>query len=326
MSTTTLIPSPREISTKPRLSDKVFRGVVTAGGFSSLLILGLIAIFLAYRGFEVLKEEGLGFITNAEWTITQDESANVVESHFGLAAMLVGTLLCAFVAVVIAVPISVFSALYLNFYAPGWLKRILVGVIDLMAAFPSILFGIWGFLVLMPSVEYWGKLINKYLGWIPLFEVKPYFFTRSPFVAGFILAIMIIPIITSISREIFAQAPLDRIQAAFALGATRWAMIKAVVIPHGRSGVVGGAMLGLGRAMGETVAVYTVLNIVFQINWHVLLGAGGNIASLIILKFGEANLYEIKGLMAAGLVLFLLTLAVNFVADFIVKRTGKSGR
>lgn len=326
MSTTTLIPSPREISTKPRRSDKVFRGVVTAGGFSSLLILGLIAIFLAYRGFEVLKEEGLGFITNAEWTITQDESANVVESHFGLAAMLVGTLLCAFVAVVIAVPISVFSALYLNFYAPGWLKRILVGVIDLMAAFPSILFGIWGFLVLMPSVEYWGKLINKYLGWIPLFEVKPYFLTRSPFVAGFVLAIMIIPIITSISREIFAQAPLDRIQAAFALGATRWAMIKAVVIPHGRSGVVGGAMLGLGRAMGETVAVYTVLNIVFQINWHVLLGAGGNIASLIILKFGEANLYEIKGLMAAGLVLFLLTLAVNFVADFIVKRTGKSGR
>ena len=326
MSTTTLIPSPRDNTTEPRLSDKVFRGVVSAGGFSSLAILGLIAIFLAYRGFEVLKEEGLGFITNAEWTITQDESANVVESHFGLSAMLVGTILCALVAVIIAVPISVFSALYLNFYAPNWLKKILVAVIDMMAAFPSILFGIWGFLVLMPSVEYWGKLINKYLGWIPLFEVKPYFLSRSPFVAGVVLAIMIIPIITSIAREIFAQAPLDRIQAAFALGATRWAMIKAVVIPHGRSGVVGGAMLGLGRAMGETVAVYTVLNIVFQINWHVLLGAGGNVASLIILKFGEANLYEIKGLMAAGLVLFLLTLAVNFLADFIVKRTGKSGR
>jgi phosphate transport system permease protein len=326
MSTSTVIPSPREISTEPRRSDKVFRGVVSAGGFSSLAILGLIAIFLAYRGFEVLKEEGLGFIINAEWTITQDESANVVESHFGLAAMLVGTILCALVAVVIAVPISVFSALYLNFYAPNWLKKILVAVIDMMAAFPSILFGIWGFLVLMPSVEYWGKLINKWLGWIPLFEVKPYFLSRSPFVAGVVLAIMIIPIVTSIAREIFAQAPLDRIQAAFALGATRWAMIKAVVIPHGRSGVVGGAMLGLGRAMGETVAVYTVLNIVFQINWHVLLGAGGNVASLIILKFGEANLYEIKGLMAAGLVLFLLTLAVNFLADFIVKRTGKSGR
>ena len=326
MSTTTLIPSPRDITTEPRLSDKVFRGVVSAGGFSSLAILGLIAIFLAYRGFEVLKEEGLGFITNAEWTITQDESANVVESHFGLAAMLVGTILCALVAVIIAVPISVFSALYLNFYAPNWLKKILVAVIDMMAAFPSILFGIWGFLVLMPSVEYWGKLINKYLGWIPLFEVKPYFLSRSPFVAGVVLAIMIIPIITSIAREIFAQAPLDRIQAAFALGATRWAMIKAVVIPHGRSGVVGGAMLGLGRAMGETVAVYTVLNIVFQINWHVLLGAGGNVASLIILKFGEASPYEIKALMAAGLILFLLTLVVNALANVIVKSTGKSGR
>ena len=326
MSNATLIPQPREISTEPRRSDKVFRGVVTSGGLSSLVVLGLIALFLAYRGFEVLKEEGLGFITNADWSITLDESANVVESNFGLSAMLVGTILCSLVAVVIAVPISVFSALYLNFYAPAWLKRILVAVIDMMAAFPSILFGIWGFLVLMPSVEYWAKLINKYLGWIPLFEVEPYFFTRSPFVAGVVLAIMIIPIITSVSREIFAQAPLDRIQAAFALGATRWAMIKAVVIPHGRSGVVGGAMLGLGRAMGETVAVYTVLNIVFQINWHILLGAGGNVASLIILKFGEASEYEIKALMAAGLVLFLLTLIVNAIANVIVKSTGKSGR
>jgi phosphate transport system permease protein len=326
MSNATLTPQPREISTEPRRSDKVFRGVVTSGGLSSLVVLGLIALFLAYRGFEVLKEEGLGFITNADWSITLDESANVIESNFGLSAMLVGTILCALVAVVIAVPISVFSALYLNFYAPAWLKRILVAVIDMMAAFPSILFGIWGFLVLMPSVEYWAKLINKYLGWIPLFEVEPYFFTRSPFVAGVVLAIMIIPIITSVSREIFAQAPLDRIQAAFALGATRWAMIKAVVIPHGRSGVVGGAMLGLGRAMGETVAVYTVLNIVFQINWHILLGAGGNVASLIILKFGEASEYEIKALMAAGLVLFLLTLIVNAIANVIVKSTGKSGR
>ena len=326
MSQATLMPSPREISTRPRRSDKVFRGVVTGGGLSSLFVLGLIAIFLAYRGFEVLREEGLGFITGADWSVTLDESANVVESNFGLSAMLVGTILCALVAVVIAVPISVFSALYLNFYAPGWLKKILVAVIDMMAAFPSILFGIWGFLVLMPSVEYWGMLINRYLGWIPIFEVKPYFFTRSPFVAGVVLAIMIIPIITSVSREIFAQAPLDRIQAAFALGATRWAMIKAVVIPHGRSGVVGGAMLGLGRAMGETVAVYTVLNIVFQINWHILLGAGGNVASLIILKFGEAGEYEIKALMAAGLVLFLLTLAVNAIANAIVKSTGKSGR
>jgi phosphate transport system permease protein len=321
-----VIPSPREITTEPRRSDKVFRGVVTAGGLSSLLILGLIAIFLGYRGFEVLRQEGFGFITHSDWSITTDDAGNVTESHFGLAAMLVGTILCALVAVVIAVPISIFSALFLNFYSPNWLKKFLIAIIDMMAAFPSILFGIWGFLVLMPSVEYWAKLIHRYLGFIPIFDMQVPVFTRSPFVAGVVLAIMIIPIITSVSREVFAQAPLDRIQAAYALGATRWAMIKAVVIPYGRSGVIGGAMLGLGRAMGETVAVFTVLNIVFQVNWHVLLGAGGNVASLIILKFGDASPYEIKALMAAGLVLFLLTLLVNATANFIVKRTGKSGR
>jgi len=324
--TTLVPPSPREITTEPRTSDKVFRGLVTAGGLSSLLILGLIAIFLGYRGFEVLVQEGFGFITNSDWSVTVDENANVVESNFGLAAMLVGTILCALVAVVIALPISVFSALFLNFYAPDRLKRFLVAHIDMMAAFPSILFGIWGFLVLMPTAEYWAKLIHKYLGWIPIFDLQVPVYTRSPFVAGVVLAIMIIPIITSVSREVFSQAPLDRIQAAYALGATRWAMIKAVVIPHGRNGVIGGAMLGLGRAMGETVAVFTVLNIVFQVNWQVLLGAGGNVASLIILKFGEANPYEIKALMAAGLILFLLTLLVNAIANVIVKTTGKSGR
>jgi phosphate transport system permease protein len=324
--TTLVPPSPRELTTEPRRSDKIFRAVVTAGGVSSLVILGLIAIFLGYRGFEVLRQEGIGFITHADWSITTDDAGNVTESHFGLAAMLVGTILCALVAVVIALPISVFSALFLNFYAPGWLKKFLVSIIDMMAAFPSILFGIWGFLVLMPSVEYWAKLLHRYLGWIPVFDLQVPVYTRSPFVAGVVLAIMIIPIITSVSREVFSQAPLDRIQAAYALGATRWAMIKAVVIPHGRSGVIGGAMLGLGRAMGETVAVFTVLNIVFQVNWHVLLGAGGNVASLIILKFGDASPYEIKALMAAGLVLFLLTLVVNALANVIVKRTGKSGR
>ncbi len=324
--TTLVPPAPREITTEPRRSDKVFRGLVTAGGLSSLVILGLIAIFLGYRGFEVLRQEGFGFITNSDWSVTVDENANVVDSNFGLAAMLVGTILCALVAVVIALPISVFSALFLNFYAPDKLKKFLVAIIDMMAAFPSILFGIWGFLVLMPTAEYWAKLIHKYLGWIPIFDLKVPVYTRSPFVAGVVLAIMIIPIITSVSREVFSQAPLDRIQAAYALGATRWAMIKAVVIPHGRNGVIGGAMLGLGRAMGETVAVFTVLNIVFQVNWQVLLGAGGNVASVIILKFGEANPYEIKALMAAGLVLFMLTLLVNAIANVIVKTTGKSGR
>jgi phosphate transport system permease protein len=320
------VPAPRLITTEPRLSDKIFRRIVTAGGLSSLAILGLITLFLGFRGFEIMRNEGLSFITSSDWTVSYDESGNVTDSQFGLAAMLVGTILSALVAVVVAVPISVAMALFLNFYSPQWLKKFLTAAIDMMAAFPSILFGIWGFLVLMPSAEYWAKLLNKHLGFIPIFETNPYIFTRSPFIAGMVLAIMIIPIITSVSREVFSQTPLDRIQAAYALGATRWAMIKAVVIPYGKSGVIGGAMLGLGRAMGETVAVYTVLNIVFQVNWHILLGAGGNVASLIILRFGEANLFEIKALMAAGLVLFVLTLIVNALASLLVRKSGGSGR
>jgi phosphate transport system permease protein len=218
------------------------------------------------------------------------------------------------------------TALMLNFYVPARIKIYLVTVIDLMAAFPSILFGLWGYFVLMPSAEYWAKLLNKYFGWFPLFSVDQPFFTRSPFIAGLVLAVMIIPIITSVSREVFSQAPLDRIQAAYALGANKWAMIKAVVLPFGANGVVGGAMLGLGRAFGETVAVYTVLNIVYKINWHILFGAGGNVASHIVLRWGEAGPFEVKALLAAGFVLFLLTLLVNFTADAVIKRTVKKGR
>jgi phosphate transport system permease protein len=214
----------------------------------------------------------------------------------------------------------------LNFYAPVWIRTFFITIIDLMAAFPSILFGLWGFFVLMPSAEYWAKLLNRYFDWFPPFQVDQPFFTRSPFIAGLVLAIMIIPIITSVSREVFSQAPLDRIQAAYSLGANKWSMIKAVVLPFGANGVVGGAMLGLGRAFGETVAVYTVLNLVYKVNWQVLFGAGGNVASHIVTRWGEAGEYEVKALLAAGFVLFILTLAVNFIADSVVKRTVRKGR
>ena len=321
-------PKPREIITNPRTSDKIFRAVIFTGALSSLFILAAIATFLGLRGFEILAREGLSFITGYEWysSINSDGSTGEDPSVYGIGAMLIGTIITALIAVSIGVPISIAAALYLNFYAPTAIRGFLGGVIDLMAAFPSILFGLWGFNVLMPSGEYWAKLLHKYLGWIPLFDVSTPFFSRSPFIAGLVLAIMIIPIVTSIAREVFSQTPLDRIQAAYALGATKWTMIRAVVLPFGYSGVVGGAMLGLGRAMGETVAVFTVLNIIFQANFQILLGAGGNVASLIILKFGDASPYEIKALMAAGLILFLLTLIVNAIANVIVKTTGKSGR
>ena len=151
--------------------------------------------------------------------------------------MLVGTVLISMVALFVGVPLSILTALFLTFYAPARFKKLLVAVVDLMAAFPSILYGLWGYFVLMPMAMYWAKLLHKYLGWIPLFNVKEPFFERSPFVAGLVLAIMIIPIVTSVAREIFSQTPLDRIQAAYALGATRWSMIKTVALPFGSSGI-----------------------------------------------------------------------------------------
>ena len=316
---------PREITTNPRKSDKIFRSVVSVVGLIAFAVLLLIGTFLAIRGFEIFKLEGFKFLTTAEWEVVTDEAGNQ-KVTFAIAAMLLGTVLIAITALTIGVPLSVLTALYLNFYAPTRIKSLLTSVIDLMASFPSILYGLWGYFVVMPMAIYWSKLLHKYLGWIPIFDVEQPFYERSPFLAGIVLAIMIIPIVTSVSREIFSQAPLDRIQAAYALGATRWAMIKAVVLPFGSSGVVGGAMLGLGRAFGETVAVYSILNIVFKINWHILFGMGGNVASMIVLKWGEASPIETKALLAAGFVLFVLTLIVNFAADFIVNRAVKSGK
>jgi phosphate transport system permease protein len=314
-----IAPAPRVITTEPRFTDKVFRAVVTGGGMISLAILGLIGFFLIYNGFEAIRNAGLAFLTGFEWVDAIPEEN--LPASYGIGAMLFGTIVTGIIAMFFGVPIAVGTALFLSYYAPEWLKKPMVIVVDVMAAIPSIVYGLWGFFVLMPHAEYWAKLIHKYLGFIPIFDMPAPVFTRSPFIAGLVLAIMIIPIITAISREVFAQTPPERIQAAYALGATKWAMIKAVVFPYGRGGVVGGAMLGLGRALGETVAVYTVLNLVYDIRIEVLLSAGGNVASMIVNKFGEADFVELQALMAAGFVLFLFTLFVNFMANYIINKT-----
>jgi phosphate transport system permease protein len=314
-------PVARVITTKPRFSDKVFRAVVTTGGLSSLVILAVIAFFLVYNGFGVFKSEGLSFFTGFEWVDAQPDVGTA--ASYGIGAMLYGTLLTGFLAVLFGVPIAVGAALFLSYYAPEWLKKPMVIVVDVMAAIPSIVYGLWGYFVFMPHAEYWAKLIHKYLGFIPFFDMPANAFSRSPFIAGLVLAIMIIPIVTAVSREVFAQTPLERIQAAYALGATKWSMIKAVVFPYGRGGVIGGAMLGLGRALGETVAVYTVLNLVYDIRIEVLLSAGGSVASMIVNKFGEADPVELQALMGAGFVLFMVTLLVNFLANYIINKTAR---
>ena len=314
-------PEPRVITTELRFTDKVFRGVVTGGGLISLVILGLIGFFLVYNGFEAMRNAGFAFLTGFDWVDAVSE--NNQPASYGIGAMLYGTIVTGILALLMGVPIAVGTALFLSYYAPEWLKKPMVVVVDVMAAIPSIVYGLWGFFVLMPHAEYWAKLIHKYFGFIPFFDMPAPVYTRSPFIAGLVLAIMITPIVTAISREVFAQTPLERIQAAYALGATKWSMIKAVVFPYGRGGVVGGAMLGLGRALGETVAVYTVLNLVYDIRIEVLLSAGGNVASMIVNKFGEADFVELQALMAAGFVLFLVTLMVNFLANYIINKTAR---
>ena len=314
-------PVPRVITSKPRFTDKVFRAVVTSGGMVSLVLLGLIGFFLIYNGFEAIQNAGLGFLTGFDWADAIPEIEQ--PALYGVGAMLFGTIVTGILAMIFGVPIAVGTALFLSYYAPEWLKKPMVVVVDVMAAIPSIVYGLWGFFVLMPHAEYWAKLIHKYLSFIPIFDMPAPVFTRSPFIAGLVLAIMIMPIVTAISREVFAQTPPERIQAAYALGATKWSMIKAVVFPYGRGGVVGGAMLGLGRALGETVAVYTVLNLVYDIRIEILLSSGGNVASMIVNKFGEADFVELQALMAAGFVLFLVTLIVNFIANFIINKTAR---
>ena len=316
-------PTPRVITTEPRKSDRIFRSIVSVGGFVSLIILGLISFFLLFNGFKVLKTEGTKFLTGFEWVNAIPDAGT--PASYGIGAMLYGTLVIGIIALFFGFPIAVGSALFLSYYAPNWLKKPMVLFIDVMAAIPSVVYGLWGYFVLMPHAEYWAKLLNKYLGFIPIFSVPAPAFTRSPFIAGLVLSIMIVPIITSISREVFAQTPLDRIQAAYALGATKWSMIKTVVIPYGAGGVVGGAMLGLGRALGETVAVYTVLNLVYDIRPEILLSAGGSVASMIVNKFGEADRVELQALMAAGFVLFVVTLLVNLLANTIINKAVRKG-
>ena len=194
MATTNPAPKQREITTEPRRSDKIFRNIVSTVALSAFVILALIGAFLAIRGFQTFRTQGFHFLTGYEWEVQQDDAGNIT-AKFGIGAMLVGTVLIAMVALAVGVPLSILTALFLTFYAPDRIKKLLVAVVDLMAAFPSILYGLWGYFVLMPMAIYWAKLLNKYLGWIPVFKVQEAFFERSPFIAGLVLAIMIIPII-----------------------------------------------------------------------------------------------------------------------------------
>lgn len=303
--------------------DRIFTRLVTVAAFTSLAVLLGIAIFLGSQMVPVLQSQGLAFFTTTEWTFTfaMDENDEV---KFGILGMIYGSIVLALIAVVISVPIALLLAVFVVFLAPARVARWMTNFIDLMAAIPSIIIGLWALYIFQPVGVEWAALLNQYLGWIPLFSVTSDNFIGSPFIAGWVLAIMMIPIVTAVTREVLDRTPPELVNAAESLGCSLWTMLRYVALPFGRGGLVGGVMLGMGRALGETVAVYFVLKLVFDVNlFRILDSGGGSVATMIVAKFGEAGPLELQVLLASGFVLFIGTLIVNIIANAIVNRTGK---
>jgi phosphate transport system permease protein len=308
---------PRVVTTRISGADLVFRSVVRLAGLLVLAITGLIAAFLIVRSSSTLRAVGWRFLTNFQWLVQS--------RHVGVGAVLPDTILIAFIALLIAVPVALAVAVFISEYAPYRLRRPLIGLIDLMAAIPSILYGLWGFYWLMPRFIGFERWISDNLGFIPFLKVpgafQPSSFENSTFLAATVVSLMIIPIVASISREVFSQTPQGEREAAYALGSTRWGMIRAVVVPYARGGVIGAIMLGFGRAMGETIVVALIASQVFQIVTHPLQTGSNSIAALIAQEAGDSSSAMISALIAAGLVLFVVTLIVNALAAVIVARS-----
>ncbi|MFI6007966.1 phosphate ABC transporter permease subunit PstC [Streptomyces sp. NPDC051243] len=296
-----------------RPGDRIFLGLSRGSGIFLLVIMAAIAVFLTYRAtLAISKDEG-NFLTTFEW------NTGTVPPVFGIAVLAYGTIVSSIIAMAIAVPIAVAIALFLTHYAPRKLGGPIAYVIDLLAAVPSIVYGLWGALILVPQMDGLFHWLNDYFGWTGIFswEEGP---ARSMLTVGILLAIMILPIITNVSREVFRQVPQMHEEAALALGATRWEVIRMAVLPFGRSGVISASMLGLGRALGETMAVATVLSPDFDIHASLLNPGGGTFAQNIASKFGEASEFGRDALIASGLVLFVITLLVNGAARAIIAR------
>ncbi|MET8942516.1 phosphate ABC transporter permease subunit PstC [Streptomyces sp. NPDC004542] len=296
-----------------RPGDRVFLGLSRGSGILLLVIMAAIAVFLAYRASLAISKDHGNFLTAFEW------NTNLQPPVFGIAVLAFGTIVSSIVAMVIAVPVAVAIALFITHYAPRRLAGPVAYVIDLLAAVPSIVYGLWGALILVPHMSGLFGWLDRYLGWTGLFswDGGP---ARSMLTVGILLAIMILPIITNVSREVFRQVPQMHEEAALALGATRWEVVRMAVLPFGRSGVISASMLGLGRALGETMAVATVLSPTFDIQASLLNPGGGTFAQNIASKFSEATEYGRDALIASGLVLFVITLLVNGAARAIIAR------
>ncbi len=297
-----------------RRGDQVFSTLSMLAGILVLAIMAGIAIFLIIKAIPALRVNTANFLTTSAWL--PDNTPSV----FGIAALAFGTVVSSLIALLLAVPVGYGVALALAHYAPKRIAAALAFVVDLLAAVPSIIFGLWGLAWLMPRTEGLFAWLDTHLGFIPIFHNTLGVYSRSLALAGIVLAIMILPTVSAISREVFVQAPPAHIEASLALGATRWEMVRMAVLPFSKPGMISAAMLGLGRALGETIAVALVLSATFQINWHLTEPGGNTFAANIALKFNEAGINGQGALIAAGLVLFVLTLVVNVVARLVIAR------
>jgi phosphate transport system permease protein len=296
-----------------RPGDRVFLALSRGSGILLLVIMAAIAVFLTYRASLAISKDHGNFLTTSEW------NTNLLPPTFGIAVLAFGTIVSSVIAMVLAVPVAVAIALFITHYAPRRLSGPLAYVIDLLAAVPSIVYGLWGALVLVPHMNGLYGWLDEFFGWTGVLswnQGPP----RSMLTVGILLAIMILPIITNVSREVFRQVPRMHEEAALALGATRWEVIRMSVLPFGRSGVISASMLGLGRALGETMAVATVLSPDFVIHASLLNSGGGTFAQNIASKFSEATEFGRDALIASGLVLFVITLLVNGAARLIIAR------
>jgi len=286
----------------------VFSGLSTASGVAILVVLAAVALFLVTESVPVLTADGAALPGG--------------EGFFSyLAPLLFGTILAAVLALLIAAPLSIGIALFISHYAPRRVARTLGYLTDLLAAIPSVIYGLWGATVLAPYVVPSYRWLEANLGFIPFFAGPASANGRTILTVGVVLAVMILPIMAAINREVFLQTPALHEEAALALGATRWEMIKMSVIPYGKSGVIGGAMLGLGRALGETIAVLLVLSASGGISFNLISRANPpTIPSNIAAQFPEATGLTVNVLIATGLMLFLLTFAVNFAARAVIAR------
>ena len=299
-------------SSRPR--DAAFAGISRGSGIIVLFTMGAIGAFLLWKALPALRTNTVPFLTSTQWFPDDPQP------KFGIAALAFGTLLSSVIAMVIAVPVGLGVALYTSHYAPRRFAPTLGYVVDLLAAVPSSIFGLWGLQILMPnSIGLW-RWFDQHLGFIPLFNNSQNIYTRSIALAAVVLAIMILPTVSAISREVFNQVPPGHIEAALALGATRWETMRTAVFPFARPGMVSAAMLGLGRALGETIAVALILSATFSINWHVTEPGGNTFAANIALKWNEAGNIGLGALIASGLVLYIITFAVNMAARVVVER------